>query len=186
MTVRLVEKLAKLQDDWADMLQLRTLYALGFLACVAMMGIAVYYFQRFLGLEPCPLCILQRVAVIALGTVLLVAALHSPRGWGVRVYGALVTLVAGMGAAVAARQVWLQSLPKDQVPDCGPGLDYILQTFPATKALSLILHGSGECAEVQWQFLGVSIAGWSLVAFTGFVVFGLLLLLRRSSGWPQR
>jgi disulfide bond formation protein DsbB len=166
------------------MLKFRILYALGFTMCVAMMGTALFFFQRFLGLEPCPLCILQRVVVISLGMVLLVAAIHGPSGWGNRVYGALIILVAGTGAAIAGRHVWLQSLPADQVPECGPTLDYILEAFPLNKALQLVLHGSGECAKVEWQFLGLSIPGWTLITFSGFILFGLLLLLHRRSSLP--
>jgi protein dithiol:quinone oxidoreductase len=166
------------------MQKFRTLYALGFMMCVVMIGTALFFFQRFLGLEPCPLCILQRVVVMSLGMVLLVAAIHGPNGWGNRIYGGLITLISGSGAAIAGRHVWLQSLPADQVPECGPTLDYILETFPLSKALQLVLHGSGECAKVEWQFLGLSIPGWTLIAFSGFILFGLMLLLRRRSGLP--
>jgi disulfide bond formation protein DsbB len=166
------------------MQKFRTLYALGFMMCVVMIGTALFFFQRFLGLEPCPLCILQRVVVISLGMVLLVAAIHGPNGWGNRIYGGLITLIAGSGAAIAGRHVWLQSLPADQVPECGPTLDYILETFPLSKALQLVLHGSGECAKVEWQFLGLSIPGWTLIAFSGFILFGLMLLLGRRRGLP--
>jgi len=168
------------------MLKFRTLYALGFTMCVVMMGTALFYFQHFLGLEPCPLCILQRIVVISLGVVLLIAAIHGPSGWGNRVYGGLIILIAGSGAAVAGRHVWLQSLPADQVPECGPTLDYILEVFPLSKALQLVLHGSGECAKVEWQFLGLSIPGWTLIAFSGFILFGLMLLLHRGSSLPAR
>jgi disulfide bond formation protein DsbB len=168
------------------MSKFRTLYALGFVMCVVMMSTAVFYFQGFLGLEPCPLCILQRVVVISLGLVLLVAAIHGPGGWGNRVYGALVTLVAGTGAAIAGRHVWLQSLPPDQVPECGPTLDYLLESFPLSKALQLVLHGSGECARVEWQLFGLSIPGWTLIAFSGFILFGLVLLLHRRGGQGNR
>lgn len=166
------------------MQKFRTLYALGFMMCVVMIGTALFFFQRFLGLEPCPLCILQRVVVISLGMVLLVAAIHGPGGWGNRIYGGLITLIAGSGAAIAGRHVWLQSLPADQIPECGPTLDYILETFPLSKALQLVLHGSGECAKVEWQFLGLSIPGWTLIAFSGFILFGLMLLLGRRRGLP--
>ena len=168
------------------MLKPRTLYALGFVMCVVMMGTAIFYFQRFLGLEPCPLCILQRFVVISLGMVLLVATIHGPGGWGNRVYGGLIMLLAGSGAAVAGRHVWLQSLPADQVPECGPGLDYILEVFPLSEALKLVLHGSGECAKVEWQFLGLSIPGWTLIAFSGFILFGLIQLLHRRDSHPAR
>lgn len=141
-----------------------------------MMGTALAYFQYYLQLEPCPMCVMQRVVVISIAVVLLVATLHNPGGWGVRVYGALVTLIAAAGAAIAGRHVWLQNLPPDQVPECGPGLDYILEVFPLGEALQMILHGSGECAEVLWRFLGLTIPGWTLVAFSGFILYGLLIL----------
>jgi len=156
----------------------RTLFLLGFLACIGMMGTALLYFQTYLQLEPCPLCIFQRVVVMAIAAVLLVAAIHNPAGWGVRAYGALVTLVAAVGAGIAGRHVWLQGLPPDQVPECGPGLEYILDVFPVGEALRMVLHGSGECAEVLWRFLGLSIPGWTLVAFSGFILYGLLILVR--------
>jgi len=146
-----------------------------------MMGTALLYFQHYLQLEPCPLCILQRAVVITLAAVQLVAFLHNPQGWGSRVYGILVTLVAATGAAIAGRHIWLQNLPPDQVPECGPGLDYILDAFPLNEALRMVLHGSGECAEVLWRFLGLSIPGWTLVAFSGFILYGLFIVSRTSN-----
>jgi disulfide bond formation protein DsbB len=146
-----------------------------------MMGTALAYFQYYLQLQPCPLCIMQRVVVMCIAAVLLVAAIHNPVGWGIRVYAVLVTLVAAIGAAIAGRHVWLQNLPLDQVPECGPGLDYILEVFPLNEALRLVLHGSGECAEVLWRFLGLSIPGWTLVAFSGFILYGLFIVAWGSS-----
>jgi len=159
----------------------RTLFLLGFLACLAMIGTALGYFQYHLQLEPCPLCIFQRVVVMALAGVLLVATIHNPAGIGIRIYGLLVTLVAATGAAISARHLWLQHLPPDQVPECGPGLDYILEVFPLNEALQMVLHGSGECAEVLWRFLGLSIPGWTLVAFSGFILYGLFIVSRAAS-----
>jgi disulfide bond formation protein DsbB len=121
------------------------------------------YLQHFEGQEPCPLCILQRVAWITLGSLFLVAAIHGPARVGAAVYGALLILVAGAGAAIAGRHVWLQNLPRDQVPACGPDLDYMLRQFPLSETLRRVLSGTGECAESGWTFLGLSIAGWSLV-----------------------
>jgi disulfide bond formation protein DsbB len=120
------------------------------------------YLQHFEGQEPCPLCILQRVAWITLGSLFLVAAIHGPARVGAAVYGALLILVAGAGAAIAGRHVWLQNLPRDQVPACGPDLDYMLRQFPLSETLRRVLSGTGECAESGWTFLGLSIAGWSL------------------------
>jgi disulfide bond formation protein DsbB len=146
----------------------------GFLVCAGLLAFALYL-QHFEFQEPCPLCILQRVAFIALMVIFLVAALHGPGRIGGFVYGGLLFLVAGIGAAVAARHVWLQHLPKNQVPECGPGLEYMLQKFPLSRALDKILSGSGECAEAGWSFLGLTIAGWSLVWLVILGVFSVWL-----------
>lgn len=143
-------------------LQPRAGYLAGFLVCAGMIAFALYL-QHFGGQEPCPLCILQRVAWIALGGIFLVAGIHGPARVGATVYGALLILVAGAGAGIAGRHVWLQNLPRDQVPACGPDLDYMLRQFPLSETLQRVLSGTGECAESGWTFLGLSIAGWSLV-----------------------
>lgn len=163
----------------------RWLFAAGVVFCLALLGTALY-FQHVMGLEPCPLCIIQRLFVIALGAVMLVAAIHNPAHLGRRLYGGLILVLAALGAGVAGRHVWLQSLPADQVPACGPGLEYLLETFPLTDALRLVFEGSGECAEVQWTFLGLSIPGWTLLVFIGLAVVGLLLLLSpKASGGSE-
>src|SRR5690606_20283417 len=133
-----------------------------FLLCAGLLAYA-YYTQFHLGLQPCPLCIFQRVAVIALGAVFLLAALQGPRGWGRRVYAGLLALVALAGAGVAGRHVWIQHLPADQVPACGPGLDYMLEVFPLGETLRMVFTGSGECAAVNWSFLGLSMPAWVLI-----------------------
>lgn len=149
----------------------------GFAACAGLMSFALYAQYR-LFLDPCPLCVFQRMAVIAMGTVFLFAALHNPAGWGTRVYAVLTGVVAAAGAAVAGRHVWLQKLPLDEVPSCGPGLEYIMESFPLAEALSMIFKGSGECAEIHWQFLGLSMPGWTLVWFAGLGLFGVWNNLR--------
>jgi len=136
---------------------------LGFMACLALMGYALYA-QHILGLEPCPLCIFQRVAVILLGMVFLVAALHGPGRAGRSVYALLVFTAAAAGAGVAGRHLWLQSLPPERVPACGPGLDYMLEAFPFTEMLQTVLSGSGECAQVDWRFLGLAMPAWVLIS----------------------
>jgi disulfide bond formation protein DsbB len=145
-------------------------YLAGFLACAGLIAFALYL-QYVKGEDPCPLCMLQRIGFIALGLIFLIASLHSPGRNAAMVYGAVLVVLALAGAAIAGRQVWLQSLPKSMVPACGPGLDFILERFPLRKALDMVLRGSGECAEKGWTFLGLSIAGWSLV---WFVLLGLL------------
>jgi protein dithiol:quinone oxidoreductase len=139
-------------------------YAAGFFACAGLIGFA-YYLQYWQGEEPCPLCIFQRVVFFVLTALFLAAALHGPARVGAAVYGGLLVVAAGIGAAIAGRHVWLQNLPPEQVPVCGPGLDLMLSRYPLTEVLQRVLAGTGECAEVGWTFLSVSIAGWALVWF---------------------
>ena len=135
----------------------------GFAACVS--GLLAAYGLEFIGgMEPCPLCILQRVALFGLGVVFLASAIHAPGRLGGRIYGVLLVVAAGVGAGIAGRHLWLQSLPPDQVPACGPGLDFLLAAFPLQDALSLVLQGSGQCAEVE-KVLGVTLPAWTLGAF---------------------
>lgn len=150
----------------------RTWFFLGFLACLSMMLIALY-FQYVVGLEPCPLCITQRVGTILVGLIFLIAALHHPGRTGTRVYAVTGFVVAMLGAAVSIRHLYIQSLPPDQVPACGPGLAYVFEYFPLTETIKLLFSGTGECAEVLWSFLGLSIPGWTLVAFIGLGVLSL-------------
>lgn len=145
----------------------------GVAAVVALMAYALFA-QHVLGLEACPLCIFQRVALIALGLVMLAAAVHNPAGKSARAYAVLSLLTAGTGAGIAARHVYLQNLPPDAVPACGPGLDYMLDAFPVLDMLRLVLTGSGECADVNWSLLGLSMPGWVLlwfVALGGLAVY---------------
>src|SRR5687767_2620137 len=126
--------------------------ALGFLACVALMAYALYA-QHVLGLEPCPLCIFQRVAVIVVGVLFLVAALHNPAGKGAFVYGALIDLATLAGIGVSARHVWIQAQPPGTVASGGADLDYMLDTMPFTEVVTKVLSGSGECGKIDWPFL---------------------------------
>ncbi len=149
-------------------------YAAGFLVCAGLIGFALYL-QYYEHQEPCPLCMLQRVAFMALMAIFLVAALHGPGRTGAMVYGGLLLVAAALGAAIAGRHVWLQYLPKNQVPECGPGLEYMIGKFPLGKALEKILAGSGECAEAGWRFLGLSIAEWSLAWLVLLGLFAVYL-----------
>lgn len=152
-------------------------YVLGFAACAGLIGFALYL-QHYQYQNPCPLCILQRITYMVLAALFLVAALHGPGRAGAVVHGVLQCAAALTGAAIAARHVWLQHLPRDQVPECGPGLAYLLDRFPLMRALEKILTGSGECAETGWTFLGLSIAGWSLLCFMAIGAFAILLAAR--------
>jgi disulfide bond formation protein DsbB len=145
-------------------------YSAGFIICGLLFAFALYL-QYYEDQNPCPLCILQRIAYIALMAVFLVGAIHNPRHTGATIYSTLLVIIAAIGGGIAARNVWLQQLPKDQIPECGPGLEYMLDKFPLMQALEKVFRGSGECAEVGWTFLTLSIAGWSLV---WFVLLGAL------------
>ncbi len=152
-------------------------YAAGVVVCIGLLAFALYL-QYVEQQEPCPLCILQRIAFFAMMTVFVIAALHGPRRRAAFVYSTIAFLFAAAGAAVASRQVWLQHLPADKVPACGPGLEYMLEQFPLSEALGKVLAGSGECAEVGWTFLGLSIAGWSLVWFVLLGAFAIVIAAR--------
>lgn len=141
-----------------------------FLACAGLMAFG-YYLQYAVGLEPCPLCMTQRVFIVSVGLTGLFGAVHGPRGaGGVRAYGLTGLLFCLVGGAFSVRHVWLQSLPADQLPACGPSIDYILDTFPPMEALEVLLRGNGSCAVIDWSFLGLSIPAWTLVAFTGMAL----------------
>jgi len=156
-------------------------YFVGFFVSVGMIAFALYL-QHFQGQEPCPLCVLQRVAWIALGVVFLIAAIHGPARAGAAVYGLVLFVVAAVGAGVAGRHVWLQHLPRDQVPACGPDLDFMLQQFPLAETLRRVLSGTGECAETGWTFLGLSIAGWSLL---WLVLTALFVVVLTVTAWTR-
>lgn len=151
----------------------RPLQFLGFVACAIGLGFALYL-EHFQGLEPCPMCIFQRVAMLAVGLIFLLAALHAPRGGGMRgLYALLTVAAAGAGSFVAGRHVWLQSLPEDQVPACGPSLDYLMDIMPFAEVLATVLRGDGNCAVIDAAWLGISLPGWTLIAFIGFVLYAI-------------
>lgn len=152
------------------------------LAALAAMLFAYYYLQLHLGLPPCPLCMTQRVAVVAGGVIALLAALHNPGNTGRRVYAGLCALAAALGAAVAGRHVWLQYLPEDQVPACGPSLEYMLDTLPFAETVRLVMMGDGNCADTQWTFLGLSIPEQTLALFAVLLLVSLWQMLRGAPG----
>jgi protein dithiol:quinone oxidoreductase len=144
----------------------------GFLFCAGLMAYALYS-QYVLGFEPCPLCIFQRIAVIAVGLVFLLATLHHPRDRGARVYGVLGLIAALAGVLLAARHAWIQAQPPGTVAACGATLDYMLDILPITTVITKVLTGSGECAEVNWTLLGLSMPWWVLFACAGLGVWTL-------------
>ena len=164
----------------------RIQFVAGAVLCMALMATALY-FQHVLGLEPCPLCVFQRIFVIVVGAIMVVGAIHDPGALWRRIYALGIAVFSTLGIVVAGRHVWLQNLPADQVPECGPGLEYMLEAFPLGDALNMVFRGSGECAEVQWSFLGLTIPGWTLLIFIGLLGFSVYLLgTRRGPSVPAR
>lgn len=144
----------------------------GLVIVVGLMAYALYE-QYGAGLDPCPLCIFQRLAMVVLGVIFLLALLHSPVSRAARGYGILGGLVALIGAGISAWHLHLQHLPPAQVPSCGPGLSYIFNVFSFPQAIKMVFSGSGECATVNWTFLGLSMPGWVLI---WFVLLGCLIV----------
>jgi disulfide bond formation protein DsbB len=155
--------------------------ALGLLACLGLLGYA-WYAQAHLGLEPCPLCIFQRIGVAACGALFLLAALQNPKPVGARIYGVLLTLCALALAGVAARHIWIQHQPPGTVQACGASLNYMLEVFPLTDVIRKVLTGSGECAVVSWSFLGLSMPAWVLLAALGLGGFAAWVNFPARSG----
>lgn len=154
----------------------RSAYLLGFLICIALLGYALYA-QYVLDMIPCPLCIFQRIAFLFMAVFFLLGGLHAPRGSGRWVYTVLVLAGALGGIAVAGRHLWIQTLPADQVPACGPGLGYMFDTFPFAKVLKLVFTGSGECAKVE-SVLGLPMPAWSLIWFVLLAVWAVVAAIR--------
>lgn len=145
---------------------------LGFVVCAGLIGYALYS-QYGLGFEPCPLCIFQRVAVMGMGLVFLLAALHHPRTRGAQIYGVLGIVMALIGIGIAARHVWIQAQPPGTVAACGASLDYMLDILPVWNVITKVLTGSGECAEINWTLLGLSMPWWVLFACVGLGLWTL-------------
>ncbi|MCO6442154.1 MAG: disulfide bond formation protein B [Nitrococcus mobilis] len=151
----------------------RPLNLVGAAACAALLVLA-YYLQFAHGMEPCPLCVFQRIGFFVLGGAFLIAGLHAPSRCGARVYAVALLAIAAVGSGLAGRHVWIQSLPPDQVPACGPGLDYLFDTLSVGEAMRMVLQGSGECAQVD-RLLGISLPAWSLAGFVALGMAGALV-----------
>lgn len=148
----------------------RLWFAGGAFSCALLLSYAIYE-QKVMGLEPCPLCIFQRIGFMAVGAIMLLGGLHNPGAFGRKCYGFFAVLAAFAGGAVAARHVWLRHLPPDQVPDCGPGLAYMLDAFPLGKTIKSVFTGSGECATPDgWMFFGLDMPSWTLIWFAGLLL----------------
>ena len=158
----------------------RTLFLLMFLTCAGLLGFG-YFLEYMKGLEPCVLCMVQRLFFVLTAVVALLAFLHNPARTGVRVYAFFTALFSLMGAGIAGRQIWLQHLPADKVPECGPDLFFMLEMYPLTEALMTALKGTGDCAKVAWRFLGLSIPEWAIMIFIGMFITSIVMLFRRSA-----
>ena len=156
----------------------RTWFFLGFLACFGMLAVGAY-FQFVEEMEPCPLCISQRIAILLTGIVFLIAAIHNPLQKGIKIYAILGAMCALAGSAISARHVWLQNLPPEEVPECSPGLEYIFENFPLAETVKLMLNGTGECADVLWSLFGLSIPGWTFLAFIGLAGLSLFQIINK-------
>jgi len=156
----------------------RYYYLVGALVVAGMFATALYL-QYVMREDPCPLCMVQRVIFIAIGGLFLLAALHNPARIGSKVYSVLISLFALGGIATASRHIWLQHLPKDQVPACGPGIDYMLKHFPMAEVWQEVLHGSGECATKGWAILGLGLPELSLIGYGVLGAWALFIAARR-------
>ena len=154
-------------------------YAAGFLASVFLLSTAYFYFEKQLGLPPCPLCMFQRLFVAGIGFVCLIGLIQQPKGILNRVFAFLISVFSLMGLYVAARHAWLQSLPAELVPECGPDLEFMLQAFPIMETIKTVLSGSGECADVQWSWLGLSMPEWMIVVFMIMFIIGINFLFKK-------
>ncbi|HEV2702890.1 MAG TPA: disulfide bond formation protein B [Steroidobacteraceae bacterium] len=143
------------------MLERRLINFAGAAACLGMYAFALYT-QYYENLEPCPLCMFQRIGVVALGIVFLVAAIHNPRRRGAWVYAGLIGVVALITIGVAARHLYIQSQPPGSIPACGAPLNVLIQMFHVWQVVAKVLHAGGECAVVSWALWGVSMPGWVL------------------------
>lgn len=158
----------------------RQLFLLIWLGTIALIAIALYM-QYALELIPCALCMTQRVFVIAVGVVAFFAWIHNPTALITRIYAILGTLMAIVGSAFSMRHLWLQSLPEEQAPACGPSLSYLLESFPISEALNILLRGDGNCAKVLWSLFGITIPGWTLIAFIGLIAINGYILYKSFS-----
>ena len=147
-----------------------------FIACIILLGVA-FFMQYIMGLSPCYLCITQRFFIAIIGLFSLLAFIHNR---GSKIYGLIVALSAFVGGYFASKQLWLQSLPPEKIPACGPPVDYLFDSFNVGEAIKILIQGDGNCAAVQWTFIGISIPGWSLICFIAIVILSVLKIIRNN------
>lgn len=158
------------------MLKFRNIFLTGFIFCFSVL-LAAYYIEYQLLIEPCPLCLLQRIVFALIGLVFFIGYLANPVNIGRYLSSAMISLFAMMGIALAARQIWLQHLPPDQVPSCSAGVERLLELYPILDVLSLILKGTAECAEIDFEILTLPLSNWSLLGFSGFFFISIALIV---------
>lgn len=163
----------------------RTLNGIGFLACTFAMAFA-YYLQYVHQLEPCSMCMLQRFAMVALGMCFLIPWLTNPGLLGQKIFAGLALVFAVIGEVLAGRHVWLQHLPEDKVPACGPNWDYMVDVLPFTEIVATIMKGAGECAEISWQWLGLSIPEQLLIGFSLLIILVVVILIQSIVPAPNK
>lgn len=156
----------------------RSGYLLGFLASFGLVALALLIQQKY-HLEPCPLCISQRIAFMALGVLFLIAAIHNPQQTGRRIYGVLHVVAALAGSGIALRHIWIQNHADEIMAECGVGFDYMFENFPLSKALQLVFKGTGDCAKIDWTMLGLTIPQLSLIAFIALAIYATFLAVRK-------
>ena len=156
----------------------RAAYFAGFAVSFGLVGLALFLQVQY-NLDPCPLCISQRIAFMVLGVLFLIAGLHNPVGLWRKIHGVLQLAAAATGAGIALRHMWIQAHPEEVMAECGAGFDYIIESFPLQRALELIFKGTGECSAIDWTLLGLTIPQQSLIAFVGLALYALVLMFAR-------
>ena len=156
----------------------RMVYAFIFLVCGGLIVNAIFYLQDYLGLDPCPMCILSRYIFLTIGAIALVAASHGPKRTGARLYSSLIVLLAVAGIGVSARHSYLQHFPP-KVESCGTDLEFLLTNLPFSQAFPKIFAGTGSCSAADWKFVGLSIPEWALVWFALFGALAVWAAWRR-------
>lgn len=154
----------------------KQLFLITFLACAGLL-LAAYYFEYVMFLDPCPLCIMQRIAVLMIGLIALSGYFFVTTELQQRIHAGGLFIVSWFGIGVAGRHVWIQSLPADQVPTCGPSLEYMVETLPWADVISIMLRGNGNCAEALWSFMGISMPQWVLIWFVGFLASSIYVFM---------
>ena len=154
-------------------------FGLGLFACILLLSLAYFYFQQALGLVACPLCLFQRACLLIIGGICLLGLILPLNKTTAKTAAFFNAVFSALGVSIAGRQVWLQHLPADKVPECGPGLFFMLDRFPLMEVITSVFAGSGECAEVHWRFLGLSMAGWMIIVFAVMLVISIKLLFTR-------